>query len=155
MQRKTLETLLKVRKLAADAAQRELAKQQQAAADARDAIRAAENRIQTELAAAIDPNADDDVVLAFSAWLPRGRAAVADARRRLEHWETEVELAQARLATTKTDFKSMELMLERKRGEEKIVAEKREMVELLEMAVRKIGIRKRNEREAGDPPQSP
>ena len=46
-------------------------------------------------------------------------------------------------------------MLERKRGEEKIVAEKREMVELLEMAVRKIGIRKRNEREAGDPPQSP
>lgn len=148
MQTKTLLTLVKVRKAASDLALHDLATHQQALAAASDAVREAENRIAVEMAAATDMSADDAMVATFAAWLPRGRAAVADARRRLQHCEAEVELAQARLSSAKSDLAAAETLLEQRQAEEKAASAKRAREEMLEQVVRKVIMRKQEAKDA-------
>jgi putative NADH-flavin reductase len=81
MSRTSLETLVRIRKLAIEDARRGLATCLQAEDAAASSLRLAEAAIVHEQATAMDLNADDAVVEAFAAWLPKGRQAVAEASR--------------------------------------------------------------------------
>jgi flagellar biosynthesis chaperone FliJ len=81
MSRTPLETLVRVRRQASEDARRALAECLRAEDKAAAALRSAEAAIVNEQESAADLQADDAMVEAFAAWLPRGRLAVAEASR--------------------------------------------------------------------------
>jgi flagellar export protein FliJ len=112
MRRSNLRTLLRLRKMAVDAAQSRFATVLDQTLAAGEHVRDAEGVIVDEMAAASRIDASDTVVEAFAAWLPRGRAAVAQARARLDRAEAELVTARARLDTARSDLKLVETLLE-------------------------------------------
>jgi hypothetical protein len=92
MRRRALQVVLRLRHLAVDEAKRALAEHLAAETSAEAAEQAAQSAIRREAEVASALEAGDGAVEAFAAWLPRGQAALDQARRRRE----EVDLAVTR-----------------------------------------------------------
>jgi hypothetical protein len=93
--------LVKVRKLAADEAHRELLDRLRREDDAEQALRQAIEAIATQADAAADLSADDLVVEAFGAWLPQARARRRHAEAALARAGAETAMARAALTAAR------------------------------------------------------
>jgi len=111
MKRRALQTVLRLRRLAVDAAKRELADRLADESEAAALEEAAEAAIRLEAEVATSLYADDSAVEAFAAWLPRGRAALDQARRRREEAELSVTRARAALRIARADQAAVQQVL--------------------------------------------
>lgn len=94
----SLETLLRVRKMARDAARQELTAAEQAELQARHALDAAEANIQREMRAASRLECDDQTVETFALWLASANSQLAQAV--CTHDTAEATLVQTRASFT-------------------------------------------------------
>jgi hypothetical protein len=111
MARNPLAVLLRLRRQAVDSAQAELAMQRTEAAQASDAVRRAEGVIVEEREAAMALAADDRLVEAYIAWLPKGQAEVVRARGVLARTESAVVLAEATLSAARAGAEAVEKII--------------------------------------------
>jgi flagellar protein FliJ len=112
-----LATLLRLRRQGLEAASRALGEAQAAQDQAETEARAARRRLETEREAAEDLAADDAAVEAYAAWLPRGRAALAEAEAAQARAMEATVLARARLAAARIAMEAADLLAERQRQE--------------------------------------
>lgn len=117
MARDPLATLIKVRHLACDAAQRALVDALAAEGRAEQVAHAVERTIAEETEAAADPEGSDSVVEAFAAWLPGARRQLDQARRSLISLQSETTRARAELTACRTALESVEALQQQRRTE--------------------------------------
>jgi flagellar export protein FliJ len=111
MKRRALQTVLRLRHLAVDEAKRALAEKLAAETDADAMEHMAQTAIRREADAASALDAGDGAVEAFAAWLPHGRAALEQARRRRNEAEMAVTQARAALKVARADEAAVERLL--------------------------------------------
>ena len=115
MARDPLETLIKLRKLACDEAQRNLVEALALEHRAEQMCHRVERTIAQEAEAATDVNGSDAVVEAFAAWLPGARKQLASARQVLQDRQVETMRSRAELTACRTALETVEtLQKERK-----------------------------------------
>jgi hypothetical protein len=107
--------LRRLRRQGLEAASRALADAQAAEDVAELAVRAARRLLDTEREAAEDLAADDADVEAYAAWLPRGRAALAEAEIAQARATATTDLTRARFAAARIAMEAAELLAERQR----------------------------------------
>lgn len=110
MSRDPLVTLIRVRRLACEDAQRRLVTALAAEARAHQLTQAAERTIARETEAASDCSGSDAVVEAFGIWLPGARRQLEDTRRALLSLQAEAMRARAELTATRTALESVETL---------------------------------------------
>lgn len=117
MRIETLTTVARLRRLACDHAQRELAHGvvQEAAAEA--AVKEANSCIERETALASDPEGDDAVVEAFAAWLPSARLRAIEVLAAHERAAAEVARLRAVLTASRSAAEAVEALLSERRAE--------------------------------------
>lgn len=116
MARDPLVTLIKVRKLACDEAQRKLVESLALEDRAEQMSHRVERTIAQEMQAATDVNGSDAVVEAFAAWLPGARQQLASARQVLLDRQAETMRSRAELTACRTALETVET-LQRERQE--------------------------------------
>lgn len=109
--------LLRVRKLALEGAQRDLASCLRAEAAAEERERRARHAVAQEAAAAARLAADDTQVEAFAAWLPVGRQAVAEAEEDAGRVRAETACARAALSAARSAARAAEELLAQRAAE--------------------------------------
>jgi putative NADH-flavin reductase len=115
MARDPLATLIKVRKLACDEAQRKLVEALALEDRAEQMSHRVERTIAQETQAATDVNGTDAMVEAFAAWLPSARQQLATARQALLDRQAETMRSRAELTACRTALETVEtLQKERK-----------------------------------------
>lgn len=115
MARDPLATLIKVRKLACDEAQRNLVEALTLEDRAEQLSHRVERTIAQEMQAATDVNGSDAMVEAFAAWLPGARQQLASARQALLDRQAETMRNRAELTACRTALEIVEtLQKERK-----------------------------------------
>ena len=115
MTRDPLVTLIKVRKLACDEAQRKLVEALALEDRAEQMSQRVERTIAQETQAATDVNGSDAMVEAFAAWLPGARQQLASARQLLLDRQAETMRSRAELTACRTALETVEtLQKERK-----------------------------------------
>ncbi len=112
MARDPLPSLLRLRRLARDAALRDLAATLRAEADASQAVAALENAIARETEAAAALTGDDGVVEAFGRWLRGAHQHLAAATAVRDGASAEVDLARAVLAAARSSALAAEEILD-------------------------------------------
>ncbi len=112
MARSSLQTLLRLRKMAVDEAHAKFAGALDLALAAAAQARAAEGRIADEMTAASAIDASDAAVEAFGRWLPRGREVVAKARAQHDRTEAELTTVRASVDAARADLKLVEKLIE-------------------------------------------
>ncbi len=122
MARDPLATLIKIRKLACDEAQRKLVE----ALDLEDRAEQMSHRIERTIAqetqAATDVNGSDAMVEAFVAWLPGVRQQLATARQALFDRQAETMRSRAELTACRTALETVEtLQKERKAATQRAI----------------------------------
>lgn len=136
MTRNPLEALLRLRRLTADQARRELADCLRAETEAEQAVTAIETEIERETTAATSLAAGDAEVEASAAWLRRIRpvqraAKAAEATTLAETTEARTVLAMARAAE-----RAVEDLMTQHADAERLEAERRAQREIDEVALR-------------------
>ena len=111
MRRSALQMVLRLRHLAVDEAKRALAEYLAAETRAEAAEHTAQSAIRREAEVATALEAGDGAVEAFAAWLPRGQAALEQARRRRNEVELAVTQARAALRVARADEAAVERLL--------------------------------------------
>lgn len=110
-----LMTLIKVRKLACDEAQRKLVESLALEDRAEQMSHRVERTIAQEMQTATDVNGSDAMVEAFAAWLPGARQQLAIARQALLDRQAETMRSRAELSACRTALETVEtLQKERK-----------------------------------------
>jgi len=117
MARDPLITLIKVRRLASDEAQRQLVNALNEESRAERIVQETERVIAQEMETASDPNSSDAVVEAFGAWLGGARRQLETARRMLLDRQAETIRVRAELTATRTALESVEALQEQRRQE--------------------------------------
>ncbi len=110
-----LATLRRLRRRALEAASRAMTEAQAAQDQAEAATQAARRRLDTEHEAAEDLAADDAAVEAYVAWLPRGRAALAEAEAAQARAMEVTTLTRHRLAAARVAMEAADLLAQRQR----------------------------------------
>jgi len=113
--RDTLATLIKVRRLACDDAQRKLVKALTDEGRAEKIVHEAERTIAQELEIASAPESSDAVVEAFGAWLGGARRQLDGARRILLERRAETVRMRAELTASRTALETVETLHEQRR----------------------------------------
>ena len=139
MARDPLPTVLKVRRMALDAAKRDLAASLRLEDAAEQEERAARSSIDEQAEAATRITADDGLVEAFAAWLPRGRARLLQAGQAAERARAETARLRAALSATHAAVRVVEQLIETQDAERAVVAGRKEQAELDEVARRPRG----------------
>ncbi len=134
MTRDPLEILARLRRSVCEDARRGLAACLEAEEAASTALRSAEAAIFRERDAACELDADDGAVEAFAAWLPQGRAAVAQARE--AHLRAGAATVQARaiLAAARTSAEATDRLLASREAEREAEAARRAQLAMDEAA---------------------
>jgi len=117
MTRDPLITLIKVRRLASDEAQRQLVNALNEESRAERMVQETERVMAQEMETASDPNSSDAVVEAFGAWLGGARRQLETARRMLLDRQAETIRVRAELTATRTALESVEALQEQRRQE--------------------------------------
>lgn len=117
MTRDPLITLIKVRRLASDEAQRHLVNALNEESRAERIVQETERVMAQEMETASDPNSSDAVVEAFGAWLGGARRQLETARRMLLDRQAETIRVRAELTATRTALESVEALQEQRRQE--------------------------------------
>jgi flagellar export protein FliJ len=128
--------LLRLRRLARDAALQDLAAALRAEADAAQGVAELEAAIARETEAAGALSGDDSVVEAFGRWLREARRARGAAEARRDGASAEVGLARAVLAAARAAVEAAEALAERRREEARAAALRGEQHALDESAAR-------------------
>ncbi len=115
MTRDPLITLIKVRRLASDEAQRQLVNALNEESRAERIVQETERVMAQEMETASDPNSSDAVVEAFGAWLGGARRQLETARRMLLDRQAETIRVRAELTATRTALESVEALQEQRR----------------------------------------
>ncbi len=115
MARDPLSTLIKVRKLACDDAQRRLVEALAQETRAEHLSHSIELTIAQETEAATDVNGTDDMVEAFAAWLPGARKQLASARQILLDRQAETLRVRAELTACRTAMETVETLQKQRR----------------------------------------
>jgi flagellar biosynthesis chaperone FliJ len=110
LSRNALATLIRVRRVACDDAQRALVSALAAEARAQQLAHKVERAIARETEAASDTDSSDAMVEAFGAWLPGARRELEDARRALLSTQAEAMRARAELTASRTALESVEAL---------------------------------------------
>ncbi len=132
-----LATVLRIRRITVDDAKRELASLLQAEdaaqreADAADALIAQEGRAAATLAGG------DDVVEAYAAWLPVGRAKAVAARAAYDKLRCDVSVARAALTVARAAAEVAQQLLTTRADERALQAERRSQAVMDEVATRR------------------
>ncbi|MFT8895739.1 MAG: flagellar FliJ family protein [Acetobacter sp.] len=132
-----LDSLLKIRKQELDEAKKLLSEALARAMTASDAVKAAEQNMVRERDLALDFSADDQVVEAYSRWLPIGRAALDKARLREQDASMEVESCRTRVNMARSALEAAEKLAEMKAKEQQELAQKKEQAMLDDLAMRR------------------
>lgn len=112
-----LAVLRRLRRRGLEEAARGLADAQAAQTRAEGASAAARRRLNAEREAAEDLAADDGVVEAYAAWLPRGRVTLAEAEAAQARATAATDLARHRLAAARVAMEAADLLARRLRQE--------------------------------------
>lgn len=131
-----LESLLRLRQLAADEARRSLAECLRLESEATRAVAAIEAAIERETEVATDLLAGDAEVEAFAAWLRRMRPREHAAHDAEQDAEAETARARVVLGAARAAVKAVEEMLEQQAIAAQVEAEHRAQAELDEVALR-------------------
>ena len=131
-----LPPLLRLRRLARDAALQDLATALRAEADAAQGVAELEGAITRETEAAGALSGDDAVVEAFGRWLREARRALSAAEARRDGASAEVGLARAVLAAARAAVEAAEALAERRRDDARAAALRGEQHTLDEIAAR-------------------
>jgi hypothetical protein len=137
MARDPLRTVLRLRQMAVDSARTELVARQENLSLASRMARDAEAAIAREMAAASVLDAGDGTVEAFAAWLPRGRAQVAQALAQEDRAQAEASQAHARLSAARTALEVVLSLLAQRTAEHRAEAARRLQSELDEVGRRR------------------
>ncbi|BCI65924.1 flagellar FliJ family protein [Acetobacter aceti] len=132
-----LDSLLKIRKQELDEAKKLLSEALARAMTASDAVKAAEQNMVRERDLALDFSADDQVVEAYSRWLPIGRAVLDKARSREQDASMEVESCRTRVNMARSALEAAEKLAEMKAKEQQELAQKKEQAMLDDLAMRR------------------
>ena len=136
MARDPLTTLIKVRQLACDEAQRRLVEALAFEDRAEQMSHCVERTIAQETQAATDVNGSDAMVEAFAAWLPGARQRLATARQVLLDRQAETMRSRAELTACRTALETVEtLQQERKDARQRAI----DMVYARELEDRPLG----------------
>lgn len=130
MARDPIEALLKVRKLAVDAAQQDFAACLRTEGEANRRERVARDAIASESATATRLDADDAAVEAFAAWLPVGRTALAEAEADAERARADTARARAALSVARSAMQAVEELLAERAAQRAAERERRAQAEL-------------------------
>lgn len=110
MPREPLATLIKVRKLACDDAQRKLVASLALEDCAEQMSHRVQRSIAQEMQAASDVNGSDAMVEAFAAWLPAARQELAKAQQVLLDRQAETMRTRAELTACRTALETVETL---------------------------------------------
>ncbi len=132
-----LDTVLRMRRVTVDEAKRELAALIRAEEVAQSKADALEALIRQEGEAAADLAAGDEVVEAYAAWLPVGRANAAAARASNEQIRCEIAKARAALSAARAAAESAQQFLDKRAAEHSLDASRRSQAVIDEIALRK------------------
>ena len=132
-----LDTVLRMRRVTVDDAKRELASLLRAEEVAHSKANALEALIGREGEVAADLAAGDDVVEAYAAWLPVGRANAAAARAASEQVRCEIAKARAALSAARAAAESAQKLLAKREAERSLEANRRSQAVIDEVALRK------------------
>lgn len=125
-----LTTLIRVRRLACEDAQRSLVAALSEESRAEAAVHAMETIIARETAAASDPDGSDAVVEAFAAWLPGARSKLETARQAHTGLQAETARVRAALTACRTALESVETLQQQRQDAARHAREKAEQREL-------------------------
>jgi flagellar biosynthesis chaperone FliJ len=137
MSRTSLETLVRLRRLAGEDARRAFAACLRAEDETAAALRSAESAILHEQAAAADLAADDTVVEAFAAWLPQGRQAVARASAAHDRAGAATAQARAAVAAARVSTEVAERLMQAQAAARADEAARRSQISIDEAAARR------------------
>lgn len=137
-----LDSLLKIRKQELDEAKKLLSEALARAMTTSDAVKAAEQNMVRERDIALDFSADDQVVEAYSRWLPIGRIALDKARLSEQDAAMEVEACRTRVNMARSALEAAEKLAEIRAKEQQELAQKKEQVMLDDLAMRRATQRK-------------
>lgn len=115
MARDPLATLIKVRKLACDEAQRKLVNALALEDRAERVSQQLERTIAEETMTATDINGSDAIVEAFAAWLPGARLHLTNARKLLLDRQAETMRSRAELTACRTALETVETLQAQRR----------------------------------------
>ena len=132
-----LDSLLKIRKQELDEAKKLLSEALARAMTASDAVKAAEQNMVRERDQALDFSADDQVVEAYSRWLPVGRVALDKARLSEQDASMEVESCRTRVNMARSALEAAEKLAEMRAKEQQELAQKKEQAMLDDLAMRR------------------
>jgi hypothetical protein len=136
MPRDPLDAVLRIRRMAVDAARRHLADSLTIEEAARKRVAAAEARIESEAAVAADLATGDAAVEAFAAWLPVGRAIVGAAQAEHEKALTDVNMARAAVTVARASAAAAADLQSRRAADRAALAERRAQNAMDEVASR-------------------
>jgi hypothetical protein len=136
MSRDPLDAVLRIRRMAVDAARRHLADSLTIEEAARKRVAAAEARIESEAAVAADLATGDSAVEAFAAWLPVGRAIVGAAQAEHEKALTDVNMARAAVTVARASAAAAADLQSRRAADRAALAERRAQNAMDEVASR-------------------
>ncbi|AQS83624.1 MAG: flagellar FliJ family protein [Acetobacter aceti] len=137
-----LDSLLKIRKQELDEAKKLLSEALARAMTTSDAVKAAEQNMVRERDIALDFSADDQVVEAYSRWLPIGRIALDKARLSEQDAAMEVEACRTRVNMARSALEAAEKLAEIRAKEQQELAQKKEQAMLDDLAMRRATQRK-------------
>ncbi len=132
---RTLDVMARMRRLVVEEARQRLAFCLQAETAAAAVAHAAADRIAHEQAVASHIAADDQVVEAYISWLPRGTAALEQAREVLERSRAAAEQARAQLNAARSGAEAVDRRIQAAQAVERVAALAREQAELDEAAL--------------------
>ena len=132
-----LDAVLRMRRVTVDDAKRELGSLLRAEEVAQAKADRLEALIGQEGAAAADLAAGDEVVEAYAAWLPVGRANLAAARAANEQIRCEIAMARAALSVARAAAESAQQLLNKRAAEHALDANRRSQAVLDEDALRR------------------
>lgn len=138
MPRSSLDSLLRLRRQELDEARRILSDAIAQAMSAAEAVKTAEQDMVTERDAALDLSADDRTVEAYSRWLPRGRAALDQARRQEQNAATAVQAGRTRVTMARAALEATEKLIESRAQEERARQEKQEQNVIDDLSARRV-----------------
>lgn len=137
MSRNPFDSLLRLRRQDLDEARKLLSEALAHAMNAANAVKIAEQNMVRERDAAMDLASDDQVVEAYSRWLPVGRAALEQARRREEEAAVDVEASRTRVNLARVALEAAEKLAEMRANEERARRERREQAQINDLAARR------------------
>ena len=135
--RDALDVVLRIRRITVDDAKRALSALLQAEEEARVEADDAEARIVQEGRAAASLAGGDEVVEAYAAWLPVGRAYAVATRAACDKIRCDVSVARAALAAARAAAEAAQQLLAARAAERAMEADRRGQAAMDEVAARR------------------